>query len=103
MNGLCCVQSASLRFFEAAKTYGTTNLAAHLKNNHAELLTEYEKKVKEAKEAKEKEARLRSSHHQLSLPEHGDRVRPWTIDDDRAEQIYRSIGEMIALDCHLSP
>ena len=69
-----------------AKMYRTTNLAAHLKNNHAELHSECEKKVKEAKEAKEKEAQSRSSHRQLSLPEHGDRVRPWTINDDRASE-----------------
>jgi len=82
-----------------SKSFGTTYQFGYLfiKNNHPELRTEFKKKVKEAKE---KEVQSHLSHCQLSLTEYGDRVCPWSINDDRAERIHRSIGEMIALDCH---
>ena len=81
-----------------AKTFGTTNLSVHLKGKHPKLYTEFEKKVKELKEAKSAESR--ASHRQLSLIQCEDRVRHWGINDVRAQRVHWRIGEMIALDCH---
>ena len=54
--------------------YGTTNLVVHLKTKHIELHTEFEKKIKEAKEAKEKESQLQPPHCQLSLVDCEDKI-----------------------------
>ena len=100
-----CKQNIS-RGGKDAKTYGTTNLTVHLRAKHTESHAEFEKKAKEQKDAKEKKTESGTGtprqelHRQLSLVQCGDRVRPWRINDERAQRIHRRIGLMIALDCH---
>ena len=76
-------------------------MSVHLRGKHPELYTEFEKKVKELKEAKEvrEKSKLRVSR-QLSLMQCEDRFRHRGINDERAQRVHRRIGEMIALDYH---
>ena len=45
------------------------------------------------------ETRKRELQRQLSLSEVQDRSKGWDINDQRAQRVYRKIGEMVAIDC----
>ena len=70
---------------------GMTNLVQHLRK-HSEEFKKYEK---------EKDANALKEWKQLSLEETEDRIRPWKVNDPRAQQITRRLVEMVALDSQL--
>ena len=82
---------------KSTKTYMPTNLVTHLKTRHQEQFTQFEKRKKE-KEVDSTKKNAQPSLVQLTLKETSDRVRPWDINDSRAQAVHRRIMEMIALD-----
>ena len=68
-----------------------TNLVQHLRK-HSEEFKKYEKE-KDANALKESQ-----TPKQLSLEETEDRIRPWKVNDPRAQRITRCLVEMVALD-----
>ena len=73
------------------KTFNTTNLVQHLRK-HSEEFKKFEK------EKADNASNQAKTPQQLSLPETEDRVKPWNINDPRAQRITRRLVEMIALD-----
>ena len=84
---------------KTAKTFNTSNLIDHLRKNHPVDFKDYEGKKKD-QETNEKQSteHRKSLRKQLTLVETEARVQAWDINDPRAIQVHKKIGEMMALD-----
>jgi len=73
------------------KTFNTTNLVQHLRK-HSEEFKKYEK------EKADNASKQAKAPQQLSFPETEDCIKPWNVNDPRAQRITCRLVEMIALD-----
>ena len=89
----------------STKSYTTTNLVNHLKSKHHEEYKNYEElKVSKEKDTNSKDQQCNGNKarlKQVMLPEAGDLLKPWDINDHHAKSIHIKIAKMIALDCQL--
>ena len=81
----------------SAKSHNTTNLVNHVKKKHTEVFHEFTEKRLQSENESGK-GNKKSLLKQTTLLEARDRVKPWDVNDKRAQLIHCRIVEMIALD-----
>ena len=80
----------------SAKSYNTTNLVNHIKKKHPQVFSEFTEK--QQLENQNEKGKYKSSLKQTTLLEARDQVKPWDINESRAQLIHCRVVEMIALD-----